>query len=107
MRKHESAKCRKRIMRASFAYDMFSPPPLAVRLQGRDRLRQVARSAENRACSPPRFRCPAVPRASYHRLDVSTATVSVSLVAGRILGAWRSWRATVDEDWHYSFAVPL
>ena len=20
---------------------------------------------------------------------------------------WRSWRATVDEDGHYSFAVPL
>src|SRR5712691_1767225 len=31
----------------------------------------------------------------------------VSMVAGRILAAWRSWRATVDEDGHYSFAVPL
>src|SRR5258706_8931093 len=57
---------------------------------------------------------PAAPRRSVpcrsdgivSRLSVSTATVSVSMVAGRILAAWRSWRATVDEDGHYSFAVP-
>ncbi len=67
------------------------------------------RSTPARGQVPPtlRARCPAVPTASYHRLSVSTATVSVSMVAGRILAAWRSWRATVDEDGHYSFAVPL
>src|SRR5260370_28256122 len=73
------------------------------------RARHRWRSTPARGQVPPtlRARCPAVPTASYHRLSVSTATVSVSMVAGRILAAWRSWRATVDEDGHYSFAVPL
>ena len=67
------------------------------------------RSTPARGQVPPtlRARCPVVPTASHHRLSVSTATVSVSMVAGRILAAWRSWRAGVDEDGHYSFAVPL
>jgi hypothetical protein len=73
------------------------------------RARHRWRSTPARGQVPPtlRARCPAVPTASYHRLSVSTATVSVSMVTGRILAAWRSWRATVDEDGHYSFAVPL
>jgi hypothetical protein len=28
-------------------------------------------------------------------------------VAGCNIVLWRNWRATVDEDGHYSFAVPL
>lgn len=67
------------------------------------RARHRWRSTPARGQVPPtlRARCPAVPTASYHRLSLSTATVSASMVAGRVLAAWRSWRAPIGR-----FATP-